>query len=37
MLKARPTVGDPKKTLTLELPVVRPNAAVPVVELFLKA
>jgi len=28
---------EPKKTLTLELPVVKPNVTVPVIELFMKA
>ncbi len=27
---------NPKSTLTLQLPVVKPNVAIPVVEMFLK-
>lgn len=32
----REAADDSRKTLTLDLPVVKPNVAVPVVELFVK-
>lgn len=35
-IRFREAPDEPRKTLTLELPVVKPNVAVPVVELFMR-